>query len=103
MLNGVTQIIITKIDVLNEFDSIKICSAYNTSEGIIDYLPYSIEEKIEPIYIEMKGWKCDITKIRNKKDLPRELLNYVAFIEKEVNVPVKIISVGAEREATIFC
>ena len=102
MLNGVTQIIITKTDVLSEFETIKVCTGYKTKDGIIDYLPYSLETKIEPVYTEFKGWKRDITRIKNEKDLPKEVTEYLAFIEKEVNVPIKIISVGPERNQTIF-
>jgi adenylosuccinate synthase len=101
MLNGVTQLVMTKSDVLNEFDTIKVCTKYKTKDGETDVLPYSIEQEIEPVYIEMKGWKTDITNAKSIDDLPKELRDYIAFIEKEVEVPVKIVSVGPNRSETI--
>ena len=68
MLNGVTQLIITKADILSEFDAIKVCTKYKTDQGEIDYFPYSLETNIEPVYQEFKGWKCDITKIKDEKE-----------------------------------
>lgn len=102
MLNGVTQLIITKIDILSDFDIIKVCTSYKTKDGETDRFPYSIEEKIEPVYKEFKGWKCDITKIKKEEDLPVELSNYLEFIEKETGVPIKIVSLGPERNETII-
>jgi len=100
-INGVTQIILTKIDILSEFDTIKVCTQYKTKEGLIDYLPYSTEEDIVPQFEELNGWKTDVTNIRKENELPKELLEYGKFIEKETGVPVKIISVGPARDATI--
>ncbi|MBN2520185.1 MAG: adenylosuccinate synthase [Bacteroidales bacterium] len=102
MLNGVTQMILTKTDILSEFETIKICTGYRTKNGIIDYFPYTLENDIEPIYAEFKGWKCNISKIKSEKEIPKELIEYILFIEKETGVPIKIISVGAERNETIF-
>jgi len=102
MLNGVTQLIITKIDILSQFDTIKVCTSYNTKDGETIRFPYFIDEKIEPVYKEFKGWKCDINKIKKEEDLPVELHNYLAFIEKETGVPIKIISLGPERNETII-
>ncbi len=102
MLNGVTQMILTKTDILSDFETIKICTKYKTKDGIIDYFPYTVETDIEPIYDEFKGWQCDISKIKNEKDIPKELIEYISFIEKETGVPIKIISVGPERNETII-
>ncbi len=102
MLNGVTQLIITKTDILSEFDTIKICTKYKTKNGETKKFPYSLEEKTEPIYQELKGWKCDITKIKQEKELPVELKEYLTFIEKETGVPIKIVSLGPERNETII-
>jgi adenylosuccinate synthase len=102
MLNGVTQLIITKADVLNDFDTIKICTGYKTDNGLIDYLPYELDETIEPVYIEMKGWKKDITQMKEMHELPEELHDYISLIEKETGVPVSIISLGPDRNATVF-
>lgn len=102
MLNGVTQLIITKADVLNDFETIKICVGYKTKNGMINYLPYDLDETIEPVYTELKGWQKDITQMKNIRELPEELINYIGFIEKETGVPVSIISVGPDRNATVF-
>lgn len=83
-----------KADVLSGLDTIKICTAYEYQGEEIDHLPYSIEkEHVKPIYQEFKGWKEDITEVREEKDLPVALIEYITFIEKELNVPVKVISV----------
>lgn len=102
MVNGVTELIMTKADVLDGFPTIKIAVAYKVNGEEVDYFPYDIEGEIEPVYKEFKGWKCDITKANCENDLPKELLDYVAFIEKETGVLVKIISVGPDRDATII-
>ena len=101
MINGVTELVMTKADVLTGFDAIRVCTAYKTASGTVNFLPYSLEEKIDPVFKEFKGWKQDISSIRSYDKLPKELLDYISFIEKETEVPVKIISVGANRDATI--
>ena len=101
MINGVTQLIMTKSDVLDSFDTIKIATAYKINDKIIENFPYEINDDIKPIYKEFKGWKTDTSNIKNKKDLPKELLTYIKFIEDEVGVPIKIISVGPDRNQTI--
>ena len=101
MINGVTELVMTKADVLTGFDAIRVCTAYKTASGTVNFLPYSLEEKIDPVFKEFKGWKQDISSIRSYNKLPKELLDYISFIEKETEVPVKIISVGANRDATI--
>ncbi|MCT4638518.1 MAG: adenylosuccinate synthase [Bacteroidales bacterium] len=102
MLNGVTKLIMTKADVLDAFDTIKIATGYKIDGEIVDYMPYDIDVDLEPVYREFKGWKTDITKMRNADELPAALLEYIKFIEDEVGVPVSIVSVGPERDATIF-
>ncbi len=103
MINGVSQIIITKIDILSEFDTIKVCTAYKLRDGnITKNLPYDLEDVAEPVYQELSGWKTDITKITSEKDLPKTLLDYLKFIQDTINVPIKIISVGPGREETII-
>lgn len=102
-INGVTELYMMKADVLSGLDTIKICTAYNYQGEKIDHLPYSIEEEyVQPIYKEFKGWKEDITDVKHEKDLPLALMDYIAFIEKELNVPVKVISVGPDRTQTII-
>ena len=102
MLNGVTELIMTKADVLDSFETLKVAVAYNVNGVEQSYFPYDIEHNVEPVYREFKGWKCDITCKHKEAELPKELLEYVKFIEKETGVPVKIVSVGPDRDATIM-
>ena len=101
MINGVTQLIVTKADVMNDFDTIKAAVAYKIDGKETMSMPFDTAEKVEPIYKEFKGWKKDICNVRNEKDLPTELIDYLAFIANFVKVPIKIISVGPDRTATI--
>lgn len=102
MLNGVTEIILTKADVLDTFETIKVATAYKVNGKITQRVPFDIDIPIEPIYTELKGWNTSIEQMRDSKQLPKELNDYITFIEKEVGVPVSIVSVGPDREATIF-
>ena len=101
MVDGVTQLIMMKSDVMNDFDTIKVATAYRIGDEIVNHFPYEVNDSIEPIYTEFKGWKCDICKVRRYEDFPEEFKQYVEFIERETGVPVKIISVGPDREETI--
>ncbi|HDR68226.1 MAG TPA: adenylosuccinate synthase [Bacteroidaceae bacterium] len=101
MLNGVTQLIMTKTDVLDSFDTIKVATAYSVNGKLSDQLPYDLNAKIEPIYTELQGWKINLTGIRSKEQFPEELQNYIQFLEKELQIPVKYISVGPDREQII--
>lgn len=101
-VNGVTELYMMKGDVLSGFETIKVCTAYKYKGEIINHLPYNIEpENVEPVYIEKKGWNTDLTKMTTYDELPQELKDYVAFIESELEVPIKIISVGPDRKQTI--
>jgi adenylosuccinate synthase len=91
-----------KSDVLDGFDTIKACIAYQIDGKEIDYLPYSINGKVEPIYTEIPGWKTDLTKIKSEDEFPEEFNNYLSFLEDELGVPIKIVSVGPDREQTII-
>ncbi len=102
MLNGVTELIITKADVLTGFDTIKVCTHYKLNGKEINYLPYEINEPLEPVFKKIKGWKEDISKIDVYDQLPTEFKDYLNYIENEVKVPIKIISVGPDREQTIL-
>lgn len=102
IINGVTQLIMTKPDVLSGFDTIKVCTHYKINGELTDQLPYDVNVQIEPVYKEFKGWQQDITGASNVADLPVELLDYIKFIEKEVGVPVTIVSVGPDRKQTVF-
>ena len=102
MLNGVTQLFMTKADVLSGLDKIKICKAYLTGGVETTELPFDHSSNIEPVFIEVDGWKEDITRITAYHDLPNNLRHYIELIETETGVPIKIISVGPDREETIF-
>jgi adenylosuccinate synthase len=102
MINGVTQLILTKPDVLSEFDSIQVCVGYKINGKETDQLPFDVNIPIEPVLKELKGWKKDITGATKMEELPKELIDYIRFIEKEVNVPFTIISVGPDRTQTIY-
>ena len=103
MINGVTELMMMKADVLSDFDTIKVCTHYVLNGEKIDYLPFDIiNEKIEPVYVELKGWKIDLTQLEHKEQLPKELTDYIAFIEKETQVPISIVSIGPDRKQTIF-
>lgn len=101
MLNGVTQLIMMKSDVLDTFETIKACTAYKINGVETPDFPFSIEQDIEPVYTEMKGWNCDLTKCKSEADFPEEFKNYIAFLEKELQTPITILSVGPDREQTI--
>lgn len=101
-INGITQLMMMKADVLSGFETLKICTAYEYNGQKINHLPYNIEEKnVRPIYTEIKGWKQDLTQINSYENLPEELKNYVNFLEKELEVPITIVSVGPDRTQTI--
>ncbi len=103
MLNGATQLIMMKADVMDGFSTIQVCTSYNYKGEKISYLPYDFSpELLQPVYTEMKGWNTKLDNITSINDIPSELLAYVEFIEKETGVPVKIISVGPDRGQTLF-
>ena len=102
MLNGVTELIVTKADVLSGFDTLKICTHYKFNGKEIDYLPFEVNEPLEPVFKEFKGWKEDITEIDSYEKLPQEFKDYLLYIEKVVKVPIKIVSVGPNRAQTIL-
>ena len=102
-VNGVTELYMMKGDVLSGFDTLKVCTAYTYKGKDIRHLPYNIEpENVEPVYTEMKGWQADLTKMTTYDELPKELKEYIEFIEKEVEVPIKVVSVGPDRTQTIM-
>ena len=102
MINGVTKLIMTKSDVLDSFDTIKACVAYKQNGETIDYFPYDIKHNIEPIYQELKGWKTDMTKITNEIQFPKAFTDYIAFLERQLEIPITIVSIGPDREQTII-
>ena len=101
MVDGVTGLIMMKSDVMDDFDVVKVATAYKVGGEVVDHLPYELNDEIEPVYTEFKGWKTKISGVRRYEDFPAEFKTYVEFIERETGVPVKIISVGPDREETI--
>jgi adenylosuccinate synthase len=102
-VNGVTQLMMMKGDVLSGFKTLKVCTSYNYKGKEVHHLPYNIEEhNVTPIYTEVKGWKQDLTGMTSMETLPKELIDYIKFIEDFVEVPVKIVSVGPDRKQTIL-
>ena len=102
-INGVTQLMMMKGDVLSCFDKIKVCTAYQTESGEIDYLPYDIaSQDIKPVYEELPGWHKDLTGITDLNEFPENFNNFIAYIEEALKTPIKIVSVGPDRKQTIF-
>ena len=91
----------TKADVLSGFRSLRIATAYRINGRITTEIPFDTEATIEPVYTDLPGWREDISKLHDKKNLPDHLKGYISFIEEYLHVPVTIVSVGPDREATI--
>ena len=102
MISGVTDLIMMKSDCLDTFETIKVCTSYIVDGQPSDQWPFDTYANIEPVYTEFKGWNTDLTHCRTEEDLPTEFREYVAFMEKFLEVPIKIISVGPDRDATIM-
>lgn len=103
MVNGATDLIMMKCDVMNEFDTIKIATAYKVNGVVTDKFPYECPEgEVEPIYTTLKGWNSDLTGIDSYDKFPKELKEYIEFIEKAAGIPISIISTGPDRSETIL-
>ena len=102
-VNGVTNLMMMKGDVLSGLKKIKVCVKYKYNGNEISHYPFTLEDNLEPVYKEIEGWTEDISKIKNYNDLPNSFLNYVKFLEDELKVPISIISVGPDRKQTIIC
>lgn len=101
MIDGVTDLIMMKSDCLDDFETIKVCTSYKVDGAETDQVPFDIAAKIDPVYTEFPGWKKDLTEIRKESGLPQEFKNYIKFMESYLGVPISIISLGPDREATI--
>ena len=103
-INGVSQLMMMKGDVLSGFEKIKACTSYRiNNKNDISYYPYDIgSQDLKPVYKELDGWSEDLTKITDKKDFPKSFMNYINFLETELQIPIKIVSVGPDRKQTIF-
>ena len=102
MINGVSQLIMMKSDVLDTFETIKLCVAYKIDGKEVEEFPYDLNDGAEPVYVELPGWKTDMTKMQSEDEFPEEFNAYLSFLEEELEVPIKIVSVGPDREQTII-
>ena len=102
MIDGVTEMIMMKADVLDKFDTIKICTGYEINGAVTEEFPYELDDSVKPVYVELPGWKTDLTGITSQNEFPEEFNNYISFIEEETGVPISIASVGPKRAQTIF-
>ena len=103
MLNGVTELFMMKADVLSGFDKVFLCTKYLFEGKEIDYFPSTIgDSTLEPIYESFDGWKNDISNCKEKSDFPKELINYIQFIENNLKIPIKLVSVGPDRNQTVL-
>jgi adenylosuccinate synthase len=102
MLNGVTRLVMMKSDVLDSFETIKACVAYRINGVETEELPFDITEGIEPVWVELPGWKTDMTKMQSEDEFPEEFNNYLTFLEEELGAPIAIVSVGPDRAQTII-
>jgi adenylosuccinate synthase len=101
MVNGVTQLIMMKSDVLDTFPTIKACTAYKVNGVETRDFPYDIEKGIEPVYTELPGWQTDMTKYTSEDEFPQQFKDYIKFLETELETPITIISIGPDRDQTI--
>lgn len=104
MLNGLTDIVLTKIDVLTGLETLKVCVGYEIDGEVLDFVPSDQADvaRAKPVYKEFAGWSEDITKVEKKEDLPQACIDYIDFIESFVGVPVSMISVGPDRVNNIY-
>ena len=103
MLNGVTQLIMMKSDVLDGFDEIRACVAYEIEGVKTERFPFDVDDsKIKPVYKTLPGWNCGMTKTKCEAEFPENFVSYIKFLEKELETPITIVSVGPDREQTII-
>lgn len=103
MLNGVTDLICTKSDVLSGFEEVLVCDAYQLNGTSIQQIPFGIQDyTIDPVYSKFEGWQGDLSKMRTYTELPETFKTYMNYVESQIGVPVNVISVGPDREETIL-
>ena len=103
MINGVTQLIMTKADVLSEFDSIKACTGYKYKGEVIDFMPFDVVgEELVPVYDELEGWTEDLTGLSSIDEIPETLQTYIDYLERILETPITIVSVGPDRSQTLL-
>ncbi len=101
MINGVTELIMMKADVLDDFDTICVCTQYKICGQLTEDFPYELDESVEPVYVSLPGWKKPLTGVISEENFPKELSDYIAYLESHLEVPVSIVSVGPDRSQTI--
>jgi adenylosuccinate synthase len=101
MIDGVTELIMMKADVLDDFDTIKVCTKYNINGQLTEDFPYELDEHVVPVYESLPGWEKPLTGVTSESKFPSELSNYIKFLESNLQVPVTIVSVGPDRSQTI--
>ena len=101
MINGVTELIMMKADVMDEFETISVCTHYKIDGQLTEDFPYELNDSVEPIYKSLAGWKAPLTGITKEKDFPKELNDYISYLEAELHVPITMVSVGPNRSQTI--
>jgi adenylosuccinate synthase len=103
MINGVTELSMMKADVLGCFETIKVCTHYLINGEKVDYFPYDVNDiEITPVYVELKGWNCDLTQLNSYEDSPQPLKDYVTYLEQNLEVPITVVSVGPDRKQTLL-
>ena len=102
MINGETELSMMKADVLDSFEEIFVCTHYIQQGKQIDYFPFELNENTKPVFKKVSGWSQDITNCKKEEDFPKELSNYIEYLEKELEVPISIVSVGPNRKETII-
>jgi len=101
MIDGVTELIMMKADVLDNFDTIEVCTKYKIGGQLVEDFPYELDENVEPVYETLPGWNKPLTGVTSENNFPEALSNYIKFIESKLHVPVSIVSVGPDRSQTI--
>ena len=103
MINGATQLSMMKADVLDSFEEIEVCTHYEINGEKFDYFPYDINSlDVIPVYKKMKGWNSDFTSLTKLEDAPKEFLDYISYLEQELQTPITIVSLGPDRAQTII-
>ena len=102
MLNGVTELIMMKADVLDKFETIKICVGYEINGEVTEKFPFELNDQVKPVFVALPGWQTDLTQLTDQNEFPEEFNNYINFIEEQVGVPISIASVGPNRAQTIL-
>jgi adenylosuccinate synthase len=102
MINGATELCMMKADVLDSFDKISVCTHYLIDGERYDYFPYDVNDvEVVPVYEELPGWNCDLTKLVSFDDAPQALRDYVMYLEQKLDVPISVVSVGPDRKQTL--